>query len=141
MNYNPTNRLDPLPSTGNGGNASVVFGSVTVSAALTTADKVRGARVAGGTLVHRVTFKTGVLGAALKAKIGFKPINGTAKTGDEEAVAIDGAFGQTAGVKVIDIFPPFLVEQDAYLEIMPTAAGTAAGVVEVKVEGEAVGVS
>lgn len=141
-NYNPSNISDAMKSAGDCGNAIVSFGSAAVAANLTTADKVRPCRVAAGTLVHRVVIKNADLdsGTALQAKIGFAPIDGSAAdTNGDTAVAAAGAWGQTAATTTYEIFPPFLVTKDSYLEIVPTAGGTGTGTVYGKVEGEAIG--
>ena len=76
MNYQPANISDTLKSSGDCGNAMKFTGSSVVSANLTTSDKVRPCRVAGGTLVDRVVIKNPDLdsGTALQIKIGFSPI-------------------------------------------------------------------
>ena len=139
--YNPANLSDPLHSTGNRGNGQVTHGSAVVSAALALADVVRPCRIAAGTKVHRVVIKNTDLddGAALAAKIGYLPEDGSA--GDDDAFAAAAAWGQSAATTTIEIFPPILVEKDSYLSItVSTAAGTgAAGTVYAKVEGEAIG--
>jgi hypothetical protein len=146
--YNPENILDALTSSGDGGNASVYFGSADVSSVLAADDAVRPCRVAGGTKVTRVVVQNDELDTGgtptLAAKIGFTPLDGSAQaSGDDEAVAAVGAtILQDAATTTYEIFPPFLVEQDAYLEIVVTAdpATGATGSVYAKVEGEAIGV-
>lgn len=146
-NYNPSNVSDALRSTGDGGNRSVNTGFAAVSAALTTSDKVRPCRVAAGTIVDRVVIKNADLDTnvspTLACKIGFAPIDGSAApSGADEAVAAAGAtILQGAATTTYEIFPPYKVENDSYLEIVPTAdpATGATGTVYGKVEGEAIG--
>lgn len=143
---NPTNVSDPLRSTGKGGNAAVTTGSTSVAAASAVGDKYRPCRVAGGTKVHRVVVKNTDLDSngapAILCKIGFARIDGEA-SGQDEAVAATGAtILQGAATTTYELFPPVLVEQDSYLEIVVTTgpATGATGTVYGKVEGEAIGV-
>lgn len=141
-NYNPANIGDSLKSSGDCGNAMVFFGSATVSANLTTSDKVRLCRVAAGTRVTKVVIKNADLdsGTALAVNIGFAPIDGSSQvSGDSTAVASAATTWQGAATTTYEIFPPFLVKKDSYLEAVPTVGGTGTGVVYARVEGEAVG--
>ncbi len=144
-NYNPSNVNNSLSSTGDGGNACVYADSVSVSAAPALADKIRPCLVAGGTKVSRVVIKVTDMDTggtpALAAKIGFAPADGSSG-GDDDVVASAAAFGQSAGTVTYEIFPPYLVGEDSYLEaVVTTAPATGAtGTVYGKVEGEAIGV-
>lgn len=153
-NYNPDNVGDSLKSTGDDGNACIYYGSATTTAALATTDKVRPCRVAAGTKVHRVVVKNPDLdtGANLAVNIGFAHIDGSSATTNETAdatarsltvatlVAAAATTWQSAATTTYEIFPPFLVEQDSYLQVVPTVAGaTNTGTIYAKVEGEAVG--
>lgn len=140
-NYNPSNISDPLQSSGDGGNRSVHTGSAAVAANLTTADKVRPCRVAGGTKVDRVVIKNPDLdsGATLAVNIGFANIDGSSGP-SATAVAAAATTWQGAATTTYELFPPVLLEKDAYLEIVPTVGGVGTGTVYAKVEGEAIGV-
>lgn len=142
--YNPTNFLDPLHSAGDRGNAVVYVGSVTPAAAIVLSDSVRPCSVAAGTKVHRVVIKNDDLdtGATLAAKIGFIPADGSAQpAGGDAIVKATGVWGQAAATTTYEIFPPYLVEVDSYLDIVVTTAPTGGGVgtVHGKVEGDGVG--
>ena len=154
-NYQPNNISDALRSSDRG-NASIHVGSATTTAALATTDKVRPCRVPAGTKVHRVVVKHPDLdtGANLAVNIGFSHIDGSAATTGETAaatavsltpatiVAAAATTWQGAATTTYEIFPPFLVERDSYLEAVPTVAGaTNTGTVHAKVEGEAIGVA
>lgn len=140
-NYNPSNLNDPLQSAGDCGNALVYAGSAVIAANLATTDKVRPCRVPGGTKVHRVIIKNPDLdsGTTLAVNIGFAHIDGSSGA-SATAVASAATTWQAAATTTYEIFPPVLVEKDAYLEVVPTAAGVGTGTVYGKVEGEAVGI-
>ncbi len=152
-NYNPDNISDPLKSTGDNGNNMVYYGSATIAANLATTDKVRPVRVAAGTKVHRVVVKNADLdsGANLAVNIGFAHMDGSAATANETAdatarsltpatiVAAAATTWQGAATTTYEIFPPFLVEVDSYLQCVPTVGGVGTGTVYGKVEGEAIG--
>ena len=146
--FNPAGVLNTLKSTGNGGNRNVYVDSVAVPDTLAPGDNIRPCRVAGGTLVDRVVIKNDELDTnlspTLAATIGFRAVDGSPQSpADVIAVAEDDAFANAAGTNTFEIFPPYLVERDSFLEInVTTAAATAAaGTVSAKVEGEAVGVA
>lgn len=154
--YQPANISDPLKSAGGSGNNSVYAGYATTTAALATTDKVRPCRIPGGTKVHRVVVKNPDLdtGANVAVNIGFAHIDGSAATANETAdatarsltpatlVAAAATTWQAAATTTYEIFPPFLVEQDSYLQCVPTVAGaTNTGAVYAKVEGEAIGIA
>ena len=140
-NYNPSNISDPLQSSGDCGNAAVFHGDAVVSANLTTADKVRPCRIAGGTQVHRVVVKNPDLdsGANLAVNIGFSNIDGSSGP-SATAVASAATTWQGAATTTYELFPPVLLSADAYLEVVPTVGGVGTGTVYAKVEGEAIGV-
>lgn len=141
MNYQPANISDTLKSAGDCGNRMVFTGSAVVAANLTTSDKVRPCRVAGGTLVDRVVIKNPDLdsGTALAVNVGFANIDGTSGP-SATAIASAATTWQAAATTTYEIFPPVLIEKDAYLEVVPTVGGTGTGTVHAKVEGEAIGV-
>lgn len=141
MNYQPANISDTLKSSGDCGNRMVFTGSAVVGANLTTSDKVRPCRIAGGTLVDRVVIKNPDLdsGTALAVNIGFSNIDGTSGP-SATAVASAATTWQGAATTTYELFPPVLLAQDAYLEVVPTVGGTGTGTVYAKVEGEAIGV-
>ena len=108
-------------------------------------DVIQPVKVSAGTEVHRVVIKNTDLdgGTTLAAKIGFTPADGSAApSGADTAVAAAGAWAQSAATTTYEIFPPYRVEKDSFLNIVLTAAATtpAAGTVYAKVEGEALGV-
>lgn len=111
------------------------------------ADVIQPVLVPAGTEVHRVVIKNTDLDSngapALTAKIGFTPADGSAApAGADTAVATNGAWGQSAATTTYEIFPPYRVEKDSYLNIVVgTGAATgAAGTVYAKVEGEGLGI-
>jgi hypothetical protein len=128
-------------------NAAIFNNSVAVATTDidTIGDIIQPVKVAAGTEVHRVVVKVTDMDSAtsLQAKIGFTPADGSAApSGADVAVAAAGAWAQSAATTTYEIFPPYRVEKDSYLNIVVTAAaGTAvAGTVYAKVEGEALGV-
>ena len=141
-NYNPENLSDPLVSSGDKGNELVSHGSAAVSAALAIGDEIRPARIAGGTVVHRVVIKNTDLdgGTGLEASIGYQPMDGS--SGDDAAFVDAGAWGQSAEINTYEIFPPVKVEKDSYLVVKVTASAASGttGTVYGKVEGAAIGV-
>ncbi len=140
-NYNPTNLGSALPSAGDCGNAMVFQDNAVISANLTTSDKVRLCRVAGGTRVHRVVVKNPDLdsGANLAINIGFANIDGSSGP-SATAVASAVTTWQGAATTTYELFPPVLLTQDAWLEVVPTVGGVGTGTVYGKVEGEAIGI-
>lgn len=140
---NPANITDPLQSSGDDGNSNVYYGSAVVGANIANTDKIRLCRVAAGTKVHRVVIKNPDLdsGTTLTFKAGFQAIDGSAQaSGDDTVVAAAGATTwQAAATTTYEIFPPFLVTKDSYLEVVAGAAGVGTGTVYAKVEGEAIG--
>lgn len=153
--YQPSNVGDALKSTGDCGNDSVFYGSAVIAANLATTDKVRPCRVLAGTKIHRVVVKNPDLdsGANLAVNIGLAHVDGSAATANETAaatavsltpatlVAAAATTWQAAATTTYEIFPPFLVEVDSYLQCVPTVGGVGTGTVLAKVEGEAVGVA
>lgn len=128
------------------GNAMVFVDSVaTLTTDVDAADVIQPVRVAAGTEVHRVTTKVSnaLAASALTAKIGFTPVDGSAApSGADTAIKADGAWGIVTTPVVFDIFPPYRVEKDSWLNIVVGTAATtpAAGTVYAKVEGEGLGV-
>jgi hypothetical protein len=134
-----------------GGNGSIFVDTMTGldSTHVDSGDVLQLCRVPGGTLVHRVVIKTPDLDTALDsvatltAEIGFTAIK-SGSTLDSNCVQADGSFGRSSSASSIEVFPPYRVEEDAYLTItFGTAAATKTGgdgTVYAKVEGEALGV-
>lgn len=128
------------------GNASVFADQSSVTAALIAADIINPVKIPAGTRVSRVVVKNTDMDTngtpALTAKIGFAAADGSAMpSGADTAVSADAAFGQAAATTTYEIFPPYVVEKDAFLSIVVgTGAATgAAGTVYAKVEGETLG--
>lgn len=129
-------------------NACVFADSVAIVAGdVDLADVIQPVFVPGGTDVHRVTIKNTDLDSngapALAAKIGFTPADGsTAASGADTAVASAASWGQSAATTAYEIFPPYRVEVDSWLNIVVTTAAAtgAAGTVYAKVEGEGLGI-
>ena len=129
-------------------NAVVFADSVaTVAGDVDLADIIQPVKVAGGTAVHRVVIKNTDLDSngvpLLAAKIGFTPVDGSsAPSGADTAVASAASWGQSAATTTYEIFPPYVVAKDSYLNIVVTTAAAtgAAGTVYAKVEGEGLGV-
>jgi hypothetical protein len=137
-----------IPFSADYGNKSVFADSVAVTNAdIDAADVIRPILVPGGTEVHRVVIKTTELDTngtpSLTAKIGFTPADGSAApSGADTAIKADAAWGQNAETITHEIFPPYRVEKDSYLNIViGTGAATeaATGTVSARVEGEIVG--
>lgn len=115
---------------------------------LQAADVVKLCRIPAGTLVDRVVVKNTDLDSnatpTLTAKLGFSPTDGSAApTADVTAIAANAAWGQAAATTTYEIFPPYEVAKDSYVTIIVgTGAATAAtGTLNVKVEGEGLGVA
>lgn len=130
-------------------NSMVFADSVAIAATgdVDLADVIQPVRVSGGTDVHRVVIKcsAALAASALAAKIGFTPVDGstpavTSPTADV-AVSAAAAFGLNTNNVTFEVFPPYRVEKDSYLNIVVTTAGVtpAAGTVYAKVEGEGIG--
>jgi len=138
--YNPVNLAKALHGAVFG-NRNVFVDRVVITATLTNGDQVRMVRVAGGTLVDRVTINTPDLDSTttLTGKIGFIAEDGTVL--DDDIVVADGAIWRAAGTATVELWPPFLVEKDAFLVASITAtSGGGTGTVHAKVEGEMVGI-
>lgn len=126
----------------NYGNRVVFADSAVTTAALATTDKVRLVRIPGGTLVDRVVIKNPDLdtGANLAVNIGFVNVDGSSGE-SATAVASAATTWQAAATTTYELFPPVLLEQDCYLECVPTVAGAVnTGTIYGKVEGEAKGI-
>jgi hypothetical protein len=127
------------------GNVSRFSGQASVSTAIANADEVRPVFVPAGTEVHRVVIKNTDLDSngspALQAKIGFTPADGSAAAGADTAVAAAAAWGQAAATTTYDLFPPYQVDVDSWLNIVVTTGpGTGAtGTVYANVEGVSLG--
>lgn len=116
------------PFSGDDGNRVVFIDKATVSAALTTADKVRPVLIPAGTKVDQVTIKNGDLDTGtgtLTATIGFEHADGSTGA-SATAVAADGANALTgAADTTYNLFPPVVLAKDSYLVITPTIAANA----------------
>jgi hypothetical protein len=140
--YNPANIAEPLYS-GDKGNATVQYGSATLTSASTNGDKYRPCRIAAGTKVTRVVIKNTDLDSnvspAIVCDIGFAPMDGSA--GTATAFATAATILQGAATTTYEIFPPVTVAKDSFLEVLVTTGpGTGAtGTVSGKVEGECFG--
>jgi hypothetical protein len=128
------------------GCATVHHGEVSVTAALAVDDEIRAVRVPAGTEVHRAVIKVPDMDTnvapTLEAKIGFIPDDGSATpTGADTAVKAAAAFAQGGNTMILDVFPPYVVEQDSYLNIVVTTAAATgtAGTIHGRVEGRAIG--
>lgn len=128
------------------GNNTVLHDNTTIGAALALADVVRLAFVPAGTEVHRVVVKVTDMDTdgspALAAKLGFAPADGSsAVSGADTAVASAAAWAQSAATTTYEIFPPYKVDVDSWLQaVVTTAAATgAAGTAHAKVEGVSLG--
>ena len=140
------------------GNA-VVFtnGAAIVSGDLDLADKINLCFVPAGTLVDEVKVKHADLdtgGTSMAFNLGFAHVDGSASTTNETAdatarsltpatllAAAATTWTGTAAVTTYELFPPFKVEKDSWLQAVLTTAVTtiAAGSVYAKVRGEALG--
>jgi hypothetical protein len=132
-----------LAFSGNYGNRVVYVDKLNVSAASAANDKYRLCFVPGGTLVDRVTIKNGDLDTSttLTSTCGFEYLDGS--TLDADAVYAAGTTTmRAAATTTYEIFPPFLVDRDAYLIITTEDAATGLSTavdVHAKVEGEIIG--
>lgn len=138
-NYKPTSLAAVYAS--DCGNRSVFADGAVVLANLATTDKVRLCKIPAGTKVDRVVIKNPDLdsGANLAMNIGFSHIDGSTLA-QSTAVASAATTWQAAATTTYEIFPPLLLEKDAYLECVPTVGGVGTGTVYGKVEGESIGV-
>ncbi len=126
MNYNKQSTAAPY--SGDDGNRVVFIDRATVTAALTTADKVRPVLIPAGTRVDQVTIKNGELDTGtdtLTASIGFEHADGSSGA-SATAVAAIGANGLVAaGEATYNLLPPVTLEKDAYLVITPAVNANA----------------
>lgn len=148
-NYNPT--LPTPTHTGECGNGAVYYNQCAVGVAPALNDQIRPVKVPAGTAVHRVVIRNTDMDTngtpTLAAKIGFTPVDSsiTAPSGADTAIAAAAAWGQAAVAPptggVYEVFPPYVVEVDSYLNIVVTTgpATGATGTVYAKVEGDAIG--
>lgn len=145
-NATTANNRKPIHSASYG-NASVFTDALSVATTnLTLNDNLRLCEVPGGTLVDRVVVRNTDMdtGAGLAVRIGFTPIDGSAApSGADVAVAAQAAWGQAAATTTYEIFPPYLVAVDSYLNIIVNVVpvGAVAGTINAKVEGEVVGIA
>jgi hypothetical protein len=133
------------PYSGDDGNSVVFVDKATVTAALTTSDKVRPVLIPAGTKVNEVVIKNGDLDTGtgtLTATIGFEHADGSSGA-SATAIAADGANALTGpATTTYHIFPPVVLEKDAYVVITPTIGANALGAsadVHCKVRGENLG--
>lgn len=145
--YNPSDLLKPAHSQAFG-NRDVYTGKCVIATDVANADVMNLAMVPAGTLVDRVVIKVPALDSStvLTAKIGFAPSDGSAAPSDmasaDVAVAASGAWAQAAATTTYEIFPPYKVTVDSYLQVVATHATTGSsggGTVYGKVEGEGLG--
>lgn len=130
------------------GNASVFTDSMAVlTTDIALASVIQLCKIPAGTLVDRVVINATDMDAGatplLASNIGFSNADGSASAaGDATAVATASIVGQAAGTVAIEVFPPFMCEQDKWLTMVVTAAPAtaAAGTFSAKVEGSARGV-
>ena len=128
------------------GNAMIFSDSVaTVTGDVAAASVIQPVKVSAGTEVHRVVTRvpTALAASALAVKIGFTPADGSAApVGADTAVSAAVAWGIATTAVTFEIFPPYRVEKDSFLNIVVTTAAVtpAAGTVHAKVEGEGLGV-
>lgn len=137
-NYQPQKSAAPV--SGDKGNRVVFEDNAIIAANLATTDKVRLVKIPAGTKVDRVVVKNPDLdsGVTLAVNIGFSNVDGTALA-QSTAVAAAATTWQAAATTTYELFPPVTLEKDAYLEVVPTAAGVGTGTVYGKVEGENLG--
>lgn len=138
MNYQPQNSAAPF--SGDDGNRVVFNDSAVIAANLATTDKVRLVKIPAGTKVDRVVIKNPDLdsGANLAVNIGFSYADGSTFAHSTD-LASAATTWQAAATTTYELFPPVVVEQDAYLEVVPTVGGVGTGTVYAKVEGENLG--
>lgn len=136
--YQPKKNSPPFA--GADGNRVVFEDNGVILADLATTDKLRLVKIPAGTKVDRVVIKNPDLdsGANLLVNIGFSNIDGTALA-QSTAVAAAAATWQAAATTTYELFPPVVLEKDAYLDVVPTVGGVGTGTVYGKVEGEALG--
>lgn len=149
--YNPAKALQPAHACEYGNRSVHIDKAVTTTTViLGVADKVNLCKVPNGTLVDRVVVKNPDLdtGGTLQFKLGFAPTDGSAApalmASPDVAVAADGATTwQAATTTTYEIFPPYRLDTECYLQAVVSAAATGvqAGAlsIEAKVEGEPLG--
>ena len=104
------------------------------------------AKIPAGTLVDRVVVKNPDLdtGTTLVFKLGFGAISGSlpaSMVSPDAAIAAAGqATWQAAATTTYEVFPPYRVDVDCYLQaVVGTGGATNTGTIYAKVEGEALG--
>lgn len=144
--YNPSDLLKPAHSQAFG-NGSRFTGKATTTAALAANDVVNLALVPAGTIVDRVVVKNPDLdtGSNLVFKLGFAPADGssapsTMSSPDAAVAAAGQTTWQAAATTTYEIFPPYRVDVDCYLQaVIGTGGATNTGTIYAKVEGECQG--
>lgn len=129
------------------GNRCVFSDAAVVGAALAAADVLNLVKIPAGTLVDRVVIKNPDLdtGTTLVFKLGFAAIDGSAlpstmATPDVAIAAAGQTTWQAAATTTYEVFPPYLVERDCFLQaVVGTGGTTNTGTIYSKVEGEALG--
>jgi hypothetical protein len=143
------------------GNLSAFVDTVSITAALTTNDKVKAVRIPAGTMLTGLEFFSGDLDTGtgvLAVKIGWESASGESITvqtpaGNASAASDDDAFGTAltdfatasslGGTRKRLAFEPILFNDDVFITIIPTTganAMSAAKTVTTIAEGITVGI-
>lgn len=148
---NPAKSQQPVHSCEYGNRSVHVDKAVTTTTVkLEISDKINLCKIPNGTLVDRVVVNNPDLdtGSTLQFKLGFAPSDGSAAPSSmvspDVAVAADGATTwQAAATTTYEIFPPYRLDTECYLQAVVSAAATGvqAGALSIhaKVEGEPLG--
>jgi hypothetical protein len=149
--FNPAKTLQPVFAC-EFGNRVVFNDSVqpTATVVLGIGDVVNICKIPNGTLVDRVIVQNPDLDTSttLQFKLGFAPTDGSSAPSSmaspDVAVAADGATTwQAAATTTYEIFPPYRLDTECYLQAVVSAAATGvqAGTLTIygKVEGETLG--
>lgn len=147
--YSASDLLTKPVHMGGYGDATVASGSVTLTSALTTSDKVRVCRIPAGMKVNALIVSHGDLDTGtgtLVANVGYEPVDSNlGPTANASYFAsADTGFAAPSSGRVLAGFDPIKFEQDVYLIVTPTAnanAMTSGQKLRVSVIGTAEGVA
>jgi len=149
--YQPSKAMQPAHACEFGNRTVHIDKAVTTTTVvLGIGDVINLVKIPNGTLVDRVTVSNPDLdtGGTLQFKIGFAPTDGSAAPAsmvspDVAVVPATAATWQAAAVTVYDIFPPYRLDTECFLQAVVGAAATGvqAGALSIhaKVEGETLG--
>ena len=135
--YGPQAGNFAMPHAASAGNASAWRGDQELAAMAQNA-VVAPVRLPAGTEIHSALVYRDALGATTGYKIGLQTLDGTTITDDDFflTVADTSSAGSAQGIPAF----PVTLDQDAFVTLKQTGAGTGAGTVTIIVNGIWVGV-